>query len=219
MSRRSTILTALLLSVIGVTTATSQDLPDRKNALTISVFPVLGRTLSLGYARKLKSSNELTFNARVRIAKDNPQPPSEFLSELFKNPPWYYDRYHLRTGLLLRLGDAFCYEPLADFGFGSFSRKKIVTHDGEGDSADTSILMDRRYVSAGMINQASWILDFDALRLKIFVGIGLHLKRYWETHYVLYSYRSANELKDPVHLAFYQGNVTVHGGLEFGLKW
>lgn len=231
MKRKSTVLTALLLSWLLTGTAIAQDISEQhnlepRNAISLTVLPLAGRTLSISYARKLKHGREIIFNPRVQVA--SPDVTSEPAIDkgsnkrfifLVQDPQWFYNHYTLRVGLRMLLGAGGAgYEPQLQVGYGAFHNKVIKTEDSNGDAYDLYTRLDRKYYSAGIINALSWVLDRERVRVKFFVGMGAHLRQYQDTQWARYVWH--REIShDPEPHTYYKPKFTFHGGIEIGLRY
>jgi hypothetical protein len=230
---KSTILTALLLSWLCAGTTAAQefegiykDIPERKNAISFTILPLIDRTFSFSYARKLKTGIEVTFNPRVKFASRNvatepgtDQGSNKVFLFVTPDPQWFYNHFMFRSGLRIPLTENFGYEPQLQLAYGSFFNKVLKTEDAHGDAYDEYVRLDRQYFSAGIINAVSWVRDFDHVRIKWFVGLGVHARRYWETQHAHYLWHRPTDFSGPETHTYYRGRFTVHGGLEIGMTY
>lgn len=230
MNTRSAILTILVLLWVSRGTATAQDIdtPERKNAITLSIFPLAVHGFSLSYARKLKNGFELTFNPRFQPTTteaatepgtDQGSNPFGLFRFVKPDPQSWYNHYMLRVGLRIPLTRTFGYEPQLQLGYGDFYDKVLQVEDAHGDAFDEYQRMDRVYYSAGIINSVNWVHDWRALRLKVFLGLGTHVRRYEETQYQRYLWNREMEYDGPQKSTYYKAKFSVHGGIEIGVRF
>lgn len=226
--RKSGILAALVLLWACVGTATAQDVPERKNAISFSFFSLAAGGLSLSYARKLRNGSELTFNPRFQppTAKAATEPATDQGSNVWgpfrilrPDPQSWYNHYMLRVGLRIPLTRTFGYEPQLQLGYGDFYNKVLLTDDSNGDAFDEYQRLDRVYYSAGIVNTVNWIYDYNRIRIKLFAGLGTHARRYEETRYERYIWHRTLDYDGPEKSLYYKLRFTFHGGIELGFRF
>lgn len=211
-----TLLTGVISWVItGL--AIAQDLPERKNSISLSILPLLDRTVALTYARKLKNGNEFIVTPRIRLAREKVDGNS-FGPINFNDPQWFYDHYQLRTGLMLR-DRAISFEPQLQLGYSAFSNRLLITTNYKDDAYEKSVLLNRNYFSAGIINFASFPQDFDRLRVKWFLGVGLHARWYHQTLIAEYTGRNETVFPTPLESDYAKLAYTFHIGFDLGLRY
>lgn len=136
-----------------------------------------------------------------------------------EDPQSYYDEYKLRTGIVVYLKGGFAYEPHLQFEHASFYNKVLITEDHTGESQDQSVRMDRKYFSSGLINMISWTRDRNRLRIKFYLGIGVHVRRYQQKNYELLLYRRSVVYPESIISEYSKSIVRPHTGIEFGFRF
>jgi hypothetical protein len=220
------------LSWLAGATTTAQDIDEasqKKNAFSLSVLAPLNRTFSFSYARRLKHGREITITPLYQHhGSDIATEPAvdkgsnnRFLGFLNPDPNWYYSNFMLRTGLRIPIGGGvFAYEPQVQLGYGQFLNKVIKTADPEGDAYDEYLRLDRKYFSLGIVSMVNWVKDYKYLRLKWFVGFGIHARRYDDTIWNHYTwYRDTSQYYDLSSEPYYKRSLTFHLGMEVGLRY
>jgi len=222
MNQRNIVFLLALFCTVNSFAQETKEIPDRekerKNAILITVFPILYNTISLSYNRKLKNSrHELTFNPRVRIASSNHRDNKNF-SGFNDDPGWYYNYYMLRSGFMIRLGERVYCEPQIQGVHGFFKNQVLVTDN----AYDKYVRSDRQYNSIGFVFTLTSIRDVRGVRLKSFIGVGMHKRWYQETQYAQYEltpYWSASFVGYPKDLSFTRIVTSFHLGIEVGLPF
>ena len=203
-----------------------QDERERKNAISLSVLALGNHTYSFTYARKLKNGNEITLNPLMKIASGNAatEPAVDkgsnhrLFDVLVKDPQWFYTHYMFRVGLRMPIGPILGYEPQLQLGYGEFLNKVIETEDAHGDAFDEYLRLDRKYFSAGIINMINWVRDYRWLRVKGFVGLGIHLRRYEEMQWARYVWYRPIPF-EPQSESYYRPRFSFHVGMEMGIRY
>jgi hypothetical protein len=190
----------------------------RKNTLSLSIIPLFDRTYSFTYSRRLANGNEIFVNPRIRKADPTPSSNADLFG-LTKDPKWYYNFYTVRSGLMIRFGKHFAYEPQLEFGYSLFTNKVLKIDDPTGETYDQSVRLDRKYASAGLISMGSWTRDWDKFRMKVFLGVGYQVRHYRETEYELIFYRHSVVNDEPRKYSYYKDAFTFHAGMEIGLRF
>ena len=112
-------------------------------------------------------------------------------------------QYHKRWYLL---------EPLLQVDYGWLRDAMLEVDDDEGGIFETQ---DRDYYSVGLIMLVGTYHDFNAWRIRTFVGIGSHLK------YFQVDAKDAWNADDwvPYYEEYYEFMLSVHLGLEIGINF
>lgn len=213
----------VLLLLVCVGNAAGQSIDSlRRHSITISAFALTDRTLGINYAYRFKNGRELTISSRARFAEPNPRSNETSLiigSIMNSDPRWYYNQVLLRGGIMFPMGHGFFFEPQIQLGYAFFNGKVLKVDDSTGEAYDKSIRLDRNYFTGGVINNVCWVMDRKRLRVKMFVGLGGHGRKYYEAVHENIYYHRTDVLSPPEKSTYWQYATSFHLGLDLGFRF
>jgi hypothetical protein len=193
----------------------SQEVPLKNNTISIAPLPLIDKTISISYTRKLNKSIDFTLNPRVRI-QNKKELDNHFLGLSFDDPYWFYTRYMIRTGILYHYQEYFI-EPIFQYDYGFFKKQRFQIEDHEGDLYDRYAILGRNCQSFGLMSLIGIIQETNHMRFKYFVGFGYHIKNYKETQYAIETFYDT--YSDLQNKSYKKEVVSFHIGIEIGFRF
>lgn len=192
---------------------------EYRSAISIELLAPLARTISLSYARKLNDKVEWIINPKYQF-HGKARTHTWIFSNANKDPRAPYNNISVNSGFRIFIEKKMYIEPLIILKYGFYNNTRFdLYEDREGDLSDLDYVISRKKRTGGSVIKIGFLEERKRIRFNFFAGVGYRFTHTRERIEATYNW--LDELVEnnyPIRSSYSDNYLTIHGGVEIGIK-